>query len=152
MADDPDRTGPEDARRPVRAERAAGAIPIAEERLVVERRERVTGRVRVDLRTETLPETVSAELTSYAAEVERVPVDRTLEVGEEVPQVREEDGVTIVPVLEEVIVVETRLVLREELRLSRRETTETVTAEVERRRQVAEVSRTREGADGGGEG
>jgi hypothetical protein len=37
----------------------------------------------------------------------------------EVPQIREEDGVLIVPLLEEVVVVEKRLVLKEELHVTR---------------------------------
>ena len=138
LADRPIRVEPRDDASRV----AEGAvIPLAEEHLEVERRERVTGRVRVDVRTETFTETVSEELRSLTAEVERVPVGRMLEPGEAPPEMRTEGDVTIVPILEEVIVVETRLMLREELRVSRRESVETVSAEVPLRRQVAEVSR-----------
>jgi stress response protein YsnF len=50
--------------------------------------------------------------------IERVPVDREVD-RDAPPAVREEDGVLVVPVLEEVLVVERRLVLKEELRVSR---------------------------------
>jgi stress response protein YsnF len=36
------------------------------------------------------------------------------------PAVREEDGVLIVPIVEEQLVIETRLVLKEEIRITRR--------------------------------
>jgi stress response protein YsnF len=48
-------------------------------------------------------------------------VEERLEVGK-----REEDGVLIVPVLEEQLVVTTRLVLKEELRITRKSRTETI--------------------------
>ena len=46
--------------------------------------------------------------------VERVPVDRPVEA---MPVVREEDGVLIVPVVEERLVVTKQLVLKEELQI-----------------------------------
>jgi hypothetical protein len=56
--------------------------------------------------------------------VRRVPVGRTLAEGE-VPQPRRgEDGAWIIPVVEEVLVVERRLVLREEIHLVTRRTEE----------------------------
>lgn len=118
---------PEDpAARGTGARREEEVIPIAEERARIETRDRIVGRVRV--RTETREEDVevSETLRSSRVEVERVPVDRFVD---EVPEVREEDGVTIVPVMEEVLV--RRLVLREELHVRRveeeREHRETVT-------------------------
>ena len=57
------------------------------------------------------------------------------------PAVREENGVTVIPVMEEIVVVEKRLVLKEELRIRRvaevREVSEPVTV----RRQRAEIER-----------
>ena len=101
-------------------------IPVVEERARIEARDRVVGRVRV--RTETREEEVelAETLRSSRVEVERVPVDAFVD---DVPEVREEDGVTIVPVMEEVLV--RRLLLREELHIRRieeeREVRETVT-------------------------
>ena len=53
---------------------------------------------------------------------------------------------TIVPVLEEVLVVETQLVLKEELHIRRQRTTEAVEVPVQLRKQRAMVERL--GADG----
>ena len=81
-------------------------------------REAVTGRVRVSTKTETFAEVVRQELRGMRAEVVRVPVDRTLEPGETPPEPRTEGEVMIIPIFEEVVVVEKRLVLKEELHIS----------------------------------
>ena len=72
-----------------------------------------------------------------------MPIDRELAPGEAPPVPREEeDGkVFVVPVLEEVLVVEKRLVLREELRLRRTSDTQHVEQVVPVRRQTATVDR-----------
>ena len=54
---------------------------------------------------------------------------------------RTEDGVTIVPILEEVLFVEKRLVLKEELHIRRRVSTETVQVPVVLRKERAVVER-----------
>lgn len=91
-------------------------LPVAEERLTVAKRRVVTGRVRLRVVTETRDEAVTAEVQGERVEVTRVPVDREVDAA---PQVRFEGDVTIVPVVEEVLVVERRLVLREEVHLRR---------------------------------
>ena len=60
---------------------------------------------------------------------------------ESAPQIRTEGDVTIVPVLEEVLVVEKRLVLKEELHIRRRIITETVEVPVTLHKQRAIVER-----------
>ena len=91
----------------------AQTVPLAEERLVVEKVEH--GRtVRVSTRTREHQVEVDEMLTSVRAEVTRVPIDRVVDT---VPEVEERDGVTVIPVLEEVLV--RQLVLREELHVRR---------------------------------
>lgn len=117
-------------------------LPLVAETARVERAVRETGRLRVTLRTDTLPETVEETLRSSRVMVERVPVGRTLAAGEPVPQPREApDGTWIIPVLEEALVIERRLVLREEVHVRREDTAETLREVVEIRRQRAEVER-----------
>jgi hypothetical protein len=72
--------------------------------------------------------------------VERVPVNRIVDA---VPETRQEGDVTIIPVIEEVITVEKRLLLREEVRIrrSRTEVHQPRTVVVSDRRRVV-------GADG----
>ncbi len=103
--------------------------------------QRVTGTVRVDVRTETVEELARASLSRTDVTVDRRDVDRMLDPGEDPPRVRTEDGVTIVPILEERLVVETRLFLKAELHIATTTLTEEVETPVTLRRQRAEVTR-----------
>jgi len=116
-------------------------LPLAEETLNVRVRDVVTGRVRMSTVTETFQEVVRQELKGVRAEVARVPVDRTLAPGEVPPGPRTEGDVTIIPILEEVVVVEKRLVLKEELHITHTATSETIEVPVELRRQRAVIDR-----------
>lgn len=113
-------------------------IPLVEEEISVSKRKSRAGRVRVETRTEQVDELVGADLTSSEVEVERVPIDREVDRA---PEIRTEGDVTIVPVLEEVLVVEKRLVLKEELHIKRRHTTESVEIPVSVKKQKAVISR-----------
>lgn len=120
----------------------AMTVPLLREFPRIGKRLRETGRVRVTLRTETEEERVAQSLRRDVVEVERVTVGRELAPGDPIPVARHEpDGTYVVPVLEEVLVVERRLVLREEIRLRPRATEEVVEHTVTLRRQRAEVSR-----------
>ena len=94
-----------------------GFIELAEEQLEIGKREVERGRVVVRTRVEERDEIAEIELRQDEVTVERisrgVPVETT-------PTVREEDGVLIVPVVEEQLVVTTRLILKEEIRITRR--------------------------------
>ncbi len=122
---------------------AVEVIPVVEEALRVETHERVTGRVRVDVGTTERVEQAVADLVREEVEVERTPVGRFVDAA---PEVREEDGVMIVPVVEERLVVEKRLFLVEEVRLHRRRTVERFEEEVPLRRTEVSVTRTDEPA------
>jgi uncharacterized protein (TIGR02271 family) len=113
-------------------------IAVVEEEARFDKREVVTGRVRIRTRVEEAEETVRGTLDEEVVEVERVPVDRIVEAA---PAVRQDGDVTIIPVMEEVLVVEKRLVLKEELHVRRRRTQETVEVPVTLRRERVEVER-----------
>jgi stress response protein YsnF len=110
----------------------------AEEHLVVRKGERETGRVRIVRRVETREEVVDEPGWRERVEVEHVPVGRYVT---EVASIREEGGVTVIPIYEEVLVVERRLLLKEEVHL--RKTREEVREpkHVELRRSVVDVER-----------
>ncbi len=114
-------------------------IPLVEETATVGKRQVVTGRVRVRTVTDTIEELAHADVQRETVEVTRVPIDRMIETA---PEIRTEGDLTIVPVLEEVLVVEKRLVLKEELHIRRRVETETVEVPVTLRKQRAIVERT----------
>lgn len=97
----------------------SGTIPVLSEDLVVERRSRVTGGVRLHKRVSDRVAEIDESVVRERVVVERVPIDEPITDGR-IPQVHErEDGVLVVPVLEEVLVVQKRLVLREELHVRR---------------------------------
>ena len=111
-------------------------IPIVEERPVVSKEEVATGQVHVSTRTEERVVHVAETIRKTEVEVERVPINQFIEIE---PRPREEDGVLIVPVVEEVLVK--RLFLREELRVTRTSTLEPIERDVTLRVMHADVQR-----------
>lgn len=91
-------------------------IPVMRETARIDKREVESGRVRVHTTVTERDEVVEAILRQQDLHVERIPVNR---VVTETPAVREEGGVVVIPVMEEILVVEKRLVLKEELRIRR---------------------------------
>ena len=89
-------------------------IPVLRETINVSKREVETGRVVVHKTVSERDEAVEVLLRRTDVSVERVPVGRTVT---EAPASRQEGDVLIIPVMEEVLVVEKRLVLKEELRI-----------------------------------
>ena len=93
------------------------SIALAEEQLEVTKREVERGRIMVRTRVEERDEVVEMALRQGEVTVERVPLGVPIEA---VPVAHEEDGVLIIPVVEEQLVVSTRLILKEEIRITRR--------------------------------
>jgi len=122
---------------------AAATLPVLEEEAVLTKEVVATGRVRVATHTRQVEETAAATLAGEAVEVTRVPVGRPVEG--DLPQMRTEGDTTIVPVFEEVLVVEKRLMLKEELHIRRRPTVERVEVPVQLRKQEAIVERAEDG-------
>ncbi len=95
--------------------------------------------------TDEIEQLARASLQSERLEIKRVPIGREVERA---PPMREEGDLTIIPILEEVVVTQKRLVLKEELHIRRvaevREVAEPVTV----RRQRAEIEQMP--ADGSG--
>ena len=116
-------------------------INLLEEVLRVGKREIETGRVRVSVLTDTEQRVVAETLRSRRVEVERVKLGRRLEAGEAMPQSRIEGQELVVPIVEEMLVVEKRLVVTEELRIRIMQTEEKVEQTVPLRRQRAVVER-----------
>ncbi|HEX8373602.1 MAG TPA: DUF2382 domain-containing protein [Geminicoccaceae bacterium] len=131
---------------------AAATLPVAEEQVVVRKRKRVTGAVRVRTRVREEERLVDEPFTVEEVSVERVPVEGGGRwVGAPVP-VRQEGETTVVSVHEEVVVVETRLRVVEEVRLTRRRATRRHAARVTVRREEAVVERLDPSGKGGGGG
>lgn len=118
------------------ADRDEIAIPLAEEEARISKRRVITGRVRVSTVVDVSEEVVRGELSTADVAVTRVPIDRYVDTA---PAIRTEGDITIVPVLEEVLVVETRLLLKEEIHISRTTSKEVVEQVVTLRKQRAVV-------------
>ena len=95
--------------------------------------------MRVHKHVVTEEKTVDASVSAEEIVVERLPVNQLVEG--DAPQVREENGTVIIPVLEEVLVVEKRLLLREEVHLSKRMTRSNAPQTVLLRREVVDIER-----------
>ena len=113
-------------------------IPVIEEEVVLDKRNRVTGVVRVHTRINEKQQPVETELAAEEVTVERIPRDEF--VAAPIPD-RQEGDTTVISVIEEVAVVETRLRLVEEVRITRRRTTRRAVDTVTLRRQEVVVER-----------
>lgn len=119
-------------------QKSPSKLEVIAERATIAKREIVKGKVRVETRTDHREELVTAELRSEGFNVDRVPINRQID---EAPAIRTEGDVTIVPVVEEVLIVEKRLVLKEELHIRRTVSTETVETRIDLRQQHAVVEK-----------
>lgn len=113
-------------------------LPLLVEEIAVSRRKVEQGVVRVATVTRTREQQVDEQLAREAVEVTRVPVGRIVET---MPAVREEGDITIMPVVEEIVVVERRLLLKEEVHIRRIHTTERHQETITLREQEAVVTR-----------
>ncbi len=116
----------------------SGPIPPKEDRLVPaagSRLDPTLGSMGVEQATQE----ARSDVISVIAEHLQIEVGHVL--VERAPPVREENGVTIIPVMEEVIVTETRLMLKEELHVRRVAETREHQQTGLLRRQRAEVER-----------
>ena len=114
-------------------------IPVVEETLEV-RRERVeTGRVRISKSVESREEVVDQPLNRETLRVEHVPINQV--ISGEIPTIREEGNVTVIPILEERVVTRTELVLVEEVRVHREHSEYRDPQRVTLRKEVVAVER-----------
>jgi len=112
--------------------------PVVEEEARIQKRAVLAGKVRIRTPVDVSSEIVSALVTEQKVEIARVPVNKVIDKA---PAIRTENDITIIPVLEEVLVVEKQLVLKEELHIRRRILEEKVEVPVSLRKQRAVVER-----------
>jgi uncharacterized protein (TIGR02271 family) len=125
-------------------------VPLLTEELSVTKRVVPKGRVQISRVTRQHDELVDELLAREHVEIERTPIGRTVET---MPAMREEGDTLVIPIVEEVLVTERRLVLKEEVRIRKRRETERHQERVTLRRQEAVVTRLpveKSAASGGG--
>ena len=118
-------------------------IPLVEEHISTSKERFETGTVRVRTFTTETMSRVTEDLRQDEVDIRHVSIDRPVE---SVPDIREEDGALIIPVVEEILVVEKRLVLKEEIHIRRRQTVERFEKSIPLKSQQAIIERHR--ADG----
>jgi stress response protein YsnF len=114
------------------------AIPLFEEQASVVKRRVVTGRVQVFTATREHEQMIDELLAREHVEIERTPINKQVETA---PAVRQEGDTTIIPIVEEILVLERRLLLTEEVRVRRVHSTESHRERVILRRQEATITR-----------
>ena len=113
-------------------------IPVAEERIVVHKRQVEGATTRIVKRVLEDTQTVDETLLGEEVEVKRVKIDREVEAVE---PIRTEGDTTIIPLYEEVLVTEKRLVLAEELHVTKKQTERREEQRVTLRREEVDIER-----------
>ena len=92
-------------------------VPVIEEELEVGKRRVEGDRVSVRTIPRERTEVVEQPLESMEVEIERIAIDREIDTA---PEIRNDGDTMIIPIVEERLVVEKRLFLREEVHVRRR--------------------------------
>ena len=91
-------------------------LQILQEKLEIRKRKNVTGIVRLEKTVRVSEEYVDEDLESDKVSVERVTIGRYLDKA---VATRQEGDTTIIPVMEEIMIISKQLVLKEEIRITR---------------------------------
>jgi uncharacterized protein (TIGR02271 family) len=96
-------------------------LPVTQEEAQVEKRQVGSGGVRVTTHVESEERIIDEPGFSEEVEITRIPINRVVDTA---PEPYQNGDTLVIPILEEVLIVEKRLVLKEELRVTkhRRET------------------------------
>ena len=123
-----------------RDEATVVVIPVAEEQLEIGKREIEAGRLRLQKRVSEHEQTVDEPLFADEISLERVTINRFID---EPTEARIEGDTTVIPLFEERLVVQKRLVLREEIRITKRRIERCAPQIVALRREEVTVDRVR---------
>ena len=113
-------------------------MPVIQEELQIKKQPVETGRVRVTKRVHEHDELVDVPIVREEVEIDRIPVGRLLDGP---VSVRQEGETLIIPVVEEVLVVEKRLRLKEELHVRKRQRQSQTPQRIRLRQEEAIVER-----------
>jgi uncharacterized protein (TIGR02271 family) len=116
-------------------------VPVLEENLKLGIRKEEIGKVRAVKKVHEEDLIVSGPVVNDDVQVERVPLNRYVEKA---PRIRHEGDTMIIPVVREEVVVSTRLVLVEEVRITRRQVKETIEKPITIRKEEVIIERSPE--------
>ena len=118
--------------------KATTTVPLVAETADVRKVDVDTGGYRITRRVSTRNEQIDEQLLSESVQIERRAIGQPVSVA---PEVRREGDTLIVPVLEEVLVTEKRLMLVEEVRITRVQHTRRDTQTVPLREESIHIER-----------
>jgi uncharacterized protein (TIGR02271 family) len=119
-------------------DRSRETLPLFAEEVVVSKQVVETARVRIARQTHERHQLIDELLARETVEIERTPIGRYVEA---MPPIREEGDTIVVPVVDEVLVVKSQLLLKEEVRIRKVRSTERHQQDVTLRHQEAVVTR-----------
>ena len=134
----PDFSGSHPASSELESDAASLVVPIVEEQLIVGKRTVATGTVRLEKTVQEYQHTLDEPLAVRTFDIERVVLNRVIDA---VPEVRQEGDTTIYPLIEERLILTKELILKEELRVTKRDTERRDTQVVTLRREHMTVER-----------
>ena len=113
-------------------------IPLLAEEVTVSKQVVETGRVQVSRVTHEREQLIDELLANETVEIDRTPIGRHIDT---MPAIRDEGDTLVIPIVEEVLVIERRLLLKEEVRVRRVRSTERHQESVTLRHHEAVVTR-----------
>jgi len=114
-------------------------LPVIEEKAHVEKKTIETGKVKISKTVHVDTETLNLLQVQEEVEIERIPINEFVQTPP--PPLRYEGDTIIIPVLQEVMVTEKRLVLIEEVRITKRKVESKESQEVILRKEEINVQR-----------
>src|SRR6516162_8931309 len=126
----------EDDRAPDKTDETV--VPLLVEEVAISKQVVETGRVQVARVTHEREQLIDELLAHETVEIDRTPIGRQVDT---MPAIRDEGDTVVIPIVEEVLVVERRLLLKEELRVRRVRSTERHQESVTLRHHEAVVTR-----------
>lgn len=113
-------------------------VPVVQEQLHLTKEKHETGRIVVRIVPQVRTEHIHMPLAEEHVQVDRIPVNRFVTTAQ---PIREEGDTTIIPVYDEVLVVERRLLLREEVRIRRQRITRAEERDIRLRTEEVQILR-----------
>lgn len=117
------------------------SIPVIEEQVQIGKQVIETGKVFISKKVHEEQTNIDVPLLHEEHDIERIPVNQYLNIDATPPAMRYEGDTVIIPVLREEVVVQKRLVLVEELRITKRQVQTSATEQVLLRREEVTVER-----------
>jgi uncharacterized protein (TIGR02271 family) len=130
---------PETSHQPAQAIASVDVIPVIEEQLRIGKRVVQTGKIRISKRVTEREETVAVPLMHEEIQVERIAINQFIDSPP--PSIRYEGDTMVIPVTREVAVVEKRLMLVEELHVTKRQNQKQETQSVNLSKETVNVER-----------